>query len=60
MLMYFIYCFKYFLNFLHIQKIKTQRTSVSSPLSICSRMISVYVLEPISGVLPPVIKKERL
>lgn len=33
-------------------------TSVSSPLSNCSRIISVYVLEPISGVLPPVIKNQ--
>jgi len=37
--------------------IKIQHTSVSSPLSICSRIISVYVLEPMSGVLPPVIKR---
>ena len=27
-------------------------------MSICSRIISVYVLEPMSGVLPPVIKKK--
>lgn len=43
---YTFYIFRKYLKLLH--------TSVSSPLSICSRIISVYVLEPISGVLPPV------
>lgn len=57
----FFNCFLYyFLYSFCIEDIKIQRTSVSSPLSICSRIISVYVLEPISGVLPPAIKINQL